>query len=630
MKILTKLIIGYALVASMVGAVGGAAFYAADRMKGIYDDVTKELYPVYTDLLTIRGATYQMLLAANKYLLFRHEAAGKAEPIDTLDLRKQDFEDSISLLATTLKDYETFVLLHYPDEHELLDDIKSYGQNVIKQAKNLAGMRLQDANGGEAILSAWKTMEKVESDFLDKLEVTLAHEEEEQEEVSAAFEDIVKKTVATIAVVSALSFLFALGGGVIVSRRLARPIIQLKDVVQEIRQGHWNKRAPVSSDDEIGILGEAFNEMMETLSVTTVSKGYVDNILSSMLDTLVVVDTNGNIQRTNHALLRLLGYAREEELLGRPASEILQHDSFQAWFGEGSASSAPNQRAEAKYLHKDGHLIPMLVSTAALRDAEGCLQGSVLAAQDITELKQAELVLLRKTAELEYANSELNKFAYITSHDLKAPLRAISNLAHWIEEDISDKFTDENRKQMELLQSRVVRMENLINGILEYSRIGRIGLKAEKVDTHELLEEITNSLDYPPQFQINIGADMPLLTCPRLRLSQVFTNLISNAVKYRSHDDGRVDVSVRDLGEFYEFTVSDDGIGIDPQFHEKVFVIFQTIAARDKIESTGIGLTVVKKIVEEQGGQISVESADGQGSAFRFTWPKGVTEETQG
>lgn len=232
-----------------------------------------------------------------------------------------------------------------------------------------------------------------------------------------------------------------------------------------------------------------------------------------------------------------------------------------------------------------------------------------------------ELALHEKTKHLERSNRELDQFAYVTSHDLKAPLRAIANLSSWIEEDLGEDLGDEPRENMKLLRGRVHRMENLIQGILEYSRIGREAVSDESVDLSQLLGDIVDSLPVPPQFQINLPPQLPVLTAPKVRLFQVFSNLIGNAIKYHDRDDGRVDMTVSNGGHWYEFVVEDDGPGIPNEYHDKVFGIFQTLEARDKVESTGIGLTLVKKIVEEQGGFIEIAKHDGRGARFRFTWP---------
>ncbi len=230
--------------------------------------------------------------------------------------------------------------------------------------------------------------------------------------------------------------------------------------------------------------------------------------------------------------------------------------------------------------------------------------------------------LAGKAKELERSNRELDQFAYITSHDLKAPLRAIANLSQWIEEDLEESLTPEIRKQMALMRARVHHMEALIEGILQYSRVGRLSEGVVDVDVGALLGEVIDTLAPPAKFSIKIDPNMPTLRTAQLRLSQVFANLIGNAIKYHERDDGHIHISVADRGDFYHFSVSDDGPGIAEEYHEKVFAIFQTLQAHDTMESTGIGLTLVKRIIEEQGGTIKLESTEGEGASFHFSWPK--------
>ncbi|MCX7593856.1 MAG: PAS domain S-box protein [Fischerella sp.] len=262
-------------------------------------------------------------------------------------------------------------------------------------------------------------------------------------------------------------------------------------------------------------------------------------------------------------------------------------------------------------------------------NADGSFAGYIGSCIDISDRKQTELnltrmnaILAQTTAMLNKRNDELDQFAYVASHDLKAPLRAIANLSEWIEEDLQDQLTEENQKQMDLLRKRVRRMEALIDGLLEYSRVGRIQTPVSVVNVGELLQEVIESLAPPPTFSIDIQPGMPTLKTKRLLLQQVFTNLIGNAIVHHTRPDGHVKISVQDRNDYYEFAVTDDGPGIAPEYQDKVFVIFQTLAARDCKESAGMGLAIVKKIVETETGAIALDSLLGAGSTFRFTWPK--------
>jgi signal transduction histidine kinase len=265
--------------------------------------------------------------------------------------------------------------------------------------------------------------------------------------------------------------------------------------------------------------------------------------------------------------------------------------------------------------------------TAQLTDANDALNreiGERMHAE--TELKMLNETLeqrvARRSAEANRRAQELEQFAYVASHDLKAPLRGIANLAGWLQEDLDGKLTEATREQLELLRDRVKRMNALIEGLLDYSRIGRTEQSVETVDVNELLVEIVDSLSPPQAFSIMIAPDMPTLKTDRLQLSQVFANLISNSIKHHGGERGHVWIKVSDNGDFYEFTVKDDGPGIAPEYHEKIFMMFQTLEAKDYDTDTGIGLALVRKIVQEHGGAIKLKSQQGKGARFRFTWPK--------
>jgi PAS domain S-box-containing protein len=227
------------------------------------------------------------------------------------------------------------------------------------------------------------------------------------------------------------------------------------------------------------------------------------------------------------------------------------------------------------------------------------------------------------------AYRELDQFAYVASHDLKAPLRGIANLARWIQDDTGERLGAESIEHMRLLQGRVHRMEALIDGILAYSRAGRVLKSPEAVDTGTLVREVIELLAPPSGVTIHVPPQMPTLNAERVPLQQVFLNLIGNAVKYTRAErpDPVIRIDWRDAGNAFEFSVSDNGPGIEPEYHERIWGIFQTLAPRDKVEGTGIGLSVVRKIVESRDGSVSLESSPGQGAIFRFIWPKKFLKE---
>ena len=345
----------------------------------------------------------------------------------------------------------------------------------------------------------------------------------------------------------------------------------------------------------------------------------------------------GKLLLVNQKLCDILGYSREE-LSEKKFQEVTLPSDLEIELNllrQLLAGEIPTYSLEKRYIRKNGDLIWVNLSVSLLQEQNGnqYLMGAI---ENIMERKQAEEslrlqavelrwtanTLAKATQDLRKRNQELDQFAYVVSHDLKAPLRAIANLSSWIEEDLSESMTEDTLHQMNLLRGRVHRMEGLIEGLLQYSRVGRIEVALETVKVEKLLAEIIDSLAPPAEFVVEVQAGMPTFMAARLLLQQVFSNLISNAIKHHRGSAGNIQISVQDTGDFYKFSVADDGPGIAAQYHDKVFVIFQTLEARDRVENTGIGLSLVKKIVENQGGTTSLESAEGEGATFGFTWPK--------
>jgi signal transduction histidine kinase len=224
--------------------------------------------------------------------------------------------------------------------------------------------------------------------------------------------------------------------------------------------------------------------------------------------------------------------------------------------------------------------------------------------------------------QLERSNRDLEDFAYIASHDLKAPLNGINSTALCIEEDLSDSLSDESRKILRLMRSRINRMEMLLDDLLAYSRVGRTDAAMSETKVAEMFTRIVEVLDPPAHIRVRVEGPLPVIVTASAQLEQVLRNLINNAIKHHDKESGEVIVSAAPRGEFVEFIVRDDGPGILPRFHDKIFQLFQTLKRRDEVESTGMGLAIVKRLVERQNCCITVHSTgDGTGAEFRFQWP---------
>jgi predicted ATPase/signal transduction histidine kinase len=236
--------------------------------------------------------------------------------------------------------------------------------------------------------------------------------------------------------------------------------------------------------------------------------------------------------------------------------------------------------------------------------------------------EELELRVAERTASLNSANEELKHFAYVVSHDLKAPLRAINQLSGWICEDYADAFDDNGREQMALLRDRAKRMHEMIDGILQYSRVGRFVEPEEQIDCNQLLADVISLIAPPAHIEVHIQADLPVIEGEKLRLFQVFQNLLDNAIKYNDKEKGIISVTCMEQNHYWQFAVTDNGPGIDKKYQEKIFQLFQTLKPKDQSESTGIGLSLIEKIVTTWGGKIWLESEVGKGSSFIFTIPK--------
>lgn len=370
------------------------------------------------------------------------------------------------------------------------------------------------------------------------------------------------------------------------------------------------------------------------------SRSLLDAIVANVVDGVIILDEDSRIETFNPTACEMFGY-QPNEVIGHKIERLLveaqsltrnQHTNAKQSLMD-SPPVMSGQAWQTSGIRKDGTTFPIAISVsdvqlddrrllAIIRDMTEVQANQEKLQSRADELTRLTTMLAQTNITLEDRNRELEQFAYVASHDLKAPLRAIANLSEWIEEDLHGQLAAENQRQMLLLRGRVHRMEALINGLLEYSRVGRTKAALEQVSVQVLLEEVVDSLAPPDTFTIAIAPNLPTFTTKVMLLRQVFSNLISNAIKHHDRPDGHITITVQEQGAFYEFSVADDGPGIDANYHTKVFVIFQTLEARDTKESTGIGLAIVKRIVEAEGGSIRIDSQEGSGATFRFTWLK--------
>ena len=366
-------------------------------------------------------------------------------------------------------------------------------------------------------------------------------------------------------------------------------------------------------------------------------------IVKSAPYAILMTDREGRIMLVNEQTERQFGYSREELLTLKVEDLIPErfragHDASRKRFFDEPKPVDPQLRAMRKGfeffgLRKDGSEFPVEIGLMPLQTNEGMMVFSSLV--DITERRKIEeerskinemleAKVAERTQELTAVNKELEEFTFVASHDLKAPLRVIHNASKWLAEDLDEHMNDESRDNIRLLQNRALRMEKLLDDLLSYSRIGRKtdGQYQEIVKGDAMMEDILTLLSPPEGFTVKVDPAFADIEIFRMPLQQIIYNLINNAIKHHDKKTGLIEVKINDNGDRYDFTVSDDGPGIPQKFHDDVLKMFTTLKPRDQVEGSGMGLAMVKKHIDVFGGTLTIDSAEGKGCAFHFTWPK--------
>jgi PAS domain S-box-containing protein len=377
----------------------------------------------------------------------------------------------------------------------------------------------------------------------------------------------------------------------------------------------WSSR-PYDEQNLVYAVAHDITERKRQEAALLQSERKFSAIFNQTFQLMGLVSLDGVLLEVNHAALDSIAVP-ESEIIGNSFWDApwWHTEQLQQQLKDAIATAASGQfvRYEVEFPNPSGGVTITDFSLKPMFDEIGQVEAIVAEAHDISLRKQAQ-------ADLEQRNQDLDSFVYVVAHDLKAPLRGIANLSEWIEEDLEGSLSVDNQQQMTLLRSRVYKMEATIDGLLDYARIGIAAEKIESVSIAKLLAEVIDSIDPPPTFTIELPSELPMLSTRRLPLFQVLANLIGNGIKHHDRVDGSIQIAVEDRGDCYEFAISDDGPGIAPEHHARMFKIFQAVNPQNRSDSTGIGLAIVKKIVEAEGGTIWLESELGKGTTFYFTW----------
>jgi PAS domain S-box-containing protein len=364
-------------------------------------------------------------------------------------------------------------------------------------------------------------------------------------------------------------------------------------------------------------------------------------ILDAAVDAIITIDEQGTIESLNPAAERLFGYSAAE-LVGRNVSRLMpapfdeQHGQYLRNYLQTGVSKVIGIGREVVGLRSNGTTFPAQIAVSEARLGPRRMFTGIV--RDITETKKtlqqlsdSNQELAKRTRQIEQfnldlcrSNDELKQFAYVASHDLQEPLRKIVAFCQMLKDEYDSKLDDEARRYIQHAVDGALRMKTLVSDLLTYSRVETQGKPLVPTAANDACDEAIENLSVTIE---ESGADvtrsdLPVVTADRVQLARLFQNLIGNAIKYRGQNPPRIQIRANELDQQWLFKVRDNGIGIDPRFHQRIFVIFQRLHTRDQHRGTGIGLAVCKRIVERAGGRIWVESTPGEGSEFCFTLPK--------
>lgn len=347
------------------------------------------------------------------------------------------------------------------------------------------------------------------------------------------------------------------------------------------------------------------------------------SIIANMNLGLLEVDNDDVILFSNQSFLDMSGYALEE-LIGKNATDLLANEQSKNIIAQqnNSRMKGVSDSYEILAKTKKGEDRYWIISGGPNYDAKGDIIGSIGVHLDITQQKNLEFQKEQLLQRLEKQNQQLSDYAQIVSHDLKSPLRSIHSLITWIKEDNQKEFSDQTLSYLKMIESKVEKMDHLIQGILTYSKLDTLDDGYEEVDTNDIIQNIIQIIHIPDNVDVIISNSLPTLTADRYRMQQLFQNLIGNAVTYIDKPKGKVVVDCKEDENNYLFSIADNGPGIALENQDKIFNIFQSFTKHER--STGIGLSIVKKIIENYNGQIWLESQENIGTTFFVKIPKRI------
>lgn len=517
----------------------------------------------------------------------------------------------------------------------LFNDKKGYPAQEAARGKSGSGIAY-DYSGSE-VLAAWRYIPSLRWGLVTKIRT------------SEAFESI-SSLRGFIIGVEIVMLVFGAVAALILSRSITGPIFALQKGAESVGRGNLDYRIGLNTKDEMGRLSYAFDDMTERLKILTdkLTKEIawhksaeeefrrISNqnklILESAGEGIWGLDTQGLVTFVNKAAASILGYDAKE-LIGKHSHSHWHHT-------RPDGTPYPSEECpiymtykdgaehfgEEVFWRKDGTAAPVDFTSRPIFEDDR-ITGAVVTFRDVTGRRRAEEERERLIAELARSNKELEQFAYVASHDLQEPLRMVASYVQLISQDYGAKLDPQGKRYMDFAVDGALRMQKLIEGLLAYSRIGRRSASFLSVDTNLVFSQVVSNLAVvieETRAVVDKG-DLPTVSGDETQLIQLFQNLIGNALKFKRSDAAPVvAVAAKRTASEWVFSVKDNGIGIEPEYHDRIFLIFQRLHTRQKYPGTGIGLALCKRIVERHHGRIWVESVPGEGTTFFFTMPTEV------
>ncbi len=422
-----------------------------------------------------------------------------------------------------------------------------------------------------------------------------------------------------------LALLCAVVLGWFLARRLARPVRDISAAALEFGRTGSIGNMPVDGRDEIGMLAKSLNDMMTEVNHQRENLVLLAAAVESSVDSIIISDSKGRIVYANPQYEHYAG-VKSEDILGLRSNELPEFQDYKNVLSEAPAKRGKEMVWSGQYQWRraDGRMHDESITISPIRDANDEIVNHAMIIQDITERRQMEKEIEAKAAELLRSNKDLEQFAYVASHDLKAPLRAIEVILEWLREDLEDFDEGDVQENLDLLGQRTNRLGRLLEDLLAYSRAGRKVGDVRQLEMKPFVEDIAALIAPPAGMQIIADDSLPTIVAHHAPLETVLRNLMSNAIKH--HPDpatGVIRISATEQEDSVTFSVEDNGNGIPDEYAGKVFKMFQTLKPRDDCEGSGMGLAIVQRIITWQGGRIwFTNKPDGSGIVFKFIWQK--------